>query len=91
MFKLRLDARQCLCCGICMDVCLPGAIALRPYRTRGLSGGFSYLLLNSENNPEAPPEAMMTFPYMAYGQACDGCRRCVTECPTGALVLSPFH
>jgi Pyruvate/2-oxoacid:ferredoxin oxidoreductase delta subunit len=88
MFKLRLEARQCLCCGICMDVCTPRAIAMRSYKKFGLEGPtLSYLVLNSGGNAELPPSVMSTFPYMAEADRCDGYMLCVSECPTSALDL----
>lgn len=88
MFRLRLDARQCLCCAICMDVCAPQAIGMRPFKKEALEGPFlCYLALNSDRNIETPPGALATFPFMANTPSCDGCRLCVNECPTNALEL----
>jgi ferredoxin len=62
MFKLRLEARQCLCCGICMDVCLPRAIDMHSYRTRGVEGELlTYVMLDSRTNTEIPPTVMRHF------------------------------
>lgn len=38
MYHLKLAARQCISCGICMDVCAPRAIALRPHAARRVEG-----------------------------------------------------
>lgn len=88
MFRLRLQAKKCLSCGICQDVCRPLAIGMRTDTGRSVEGSFlSYLLLDSRANRERPPSPMATFPYLAEPDACDGCRECVVQCPVGALEL----
>ncbi|MGB9774102.1 MAG: ATP-binding protein [Bacteroidota bacterium] len=88
MFKLRLNAKHCISCGICMDVCSRRAIAMRINKSNNVEGEFlSYLLLHSDGEKELPPVEMMTFPYLAYPHLCDGCMRCVNECPVSALEL----
>jgi len=37
--------------------------------------------------PQRWLEPMMTYPYMAAAERCDGCGECVEQCPTGALGL----
>jgi ferredoxin len=88
MFSLKLNGRHCISCGICMDVCRPRAIAMRTNRSRGVEGEtLTYLDLRSASNVEPAPEPMMTFPYLAYPDLCDGCALCVNECPVVALEL----
>ncbi len=92
MYSLRLNGRACICCGICMDVCGPRAIALRTKFARTIEGSrATYLLLQSLQNRELPPTPMGTFPYLRDAALCDGCCRCVTECPTMALELRRDH
>jgi len=75
-----------------MDVCVPRAIDMRPYKKRALEGTvLSYLALNTDSNPEASPAVMATFPFMAKADFCDGCLLCVNECPTRALELRADH
>ena len=88
MFNLRLNAKACMSCGICMDVCAPRAIAMRTKSVRSVEGNhLTYLGLRSQANPEAATAALETFPYMRAAALCDGCRRCVAECPAAALEL----
>ena len=88
MFSLKLNGKSCISCGICMDVCRPGAIAMRTNQPKGVEGKtLSYLSLRSPGNAEQMAEPMMTFPYLAYPDLCDGCALCVNECPTVALEL----
>jgi ferredoxin len=74
VFKFRLAARECICCGICVDCCKPGALQARTVRGGGVEGN---LLIELE-----------TFPYFARPSACDGCMQCVRECPPGALAIT---
>lgn len=88
MFKLKLNAKNCISCGICMDVCTPGAIAMRTDFSRCAEGkNLTNLYLNSKDNVEKLPERMMTFPYLSHPQTCDECADCVNECPVAALEL----
>lgn len=88
MYQLRLNAKLCISCGICMDVCSPHVIRMR---TNGLSGvegdSLSYVILQLDGNHELPPQDMMTFPFLAFPDLCDGCGDCATECPVTALDL----
>ena len=88
MYELRLDAKQCISCGICMDVCKPGAMEMRHWHSRTVEGPYlSYLVLRMKRNREEPPVAMMSFPYLARPEQCDGCMDCVRECPVSSLAL----
>lgn len=88
MFRLRLNARLCISCGVCMDVCQPRAIDMRSNHIVGIEGAvLSFLQLHSDGAPEKSPERMMTFPFLAFPERCDGCLLCVKECPVDALEL----
>ena len=88
MFSLRLTAKNCICCGICEDVCAPHAIALRTTHTKTVEGkSLTYHLLVSVTNAERGREVAGTFPYLRDAALCDGCARCVVECLAEALEL----
>ncbi len=88
MFRLKLNAKNCTSCGICMDVCIPYTIAMGTNFSKSVEGkNLTTLYLNTKNNAEKLPEQMMTFPYLAYPQRCNGCANCVNECPVTALEL----
>lgn len=88
MLKLRLQAKTCLSCGVCQDVCAPLAVRMRAASGRSVEGAvLSYLLLETPWNRERRPEPMETFPYLAQPHDCTGCRECVVQCPVGALEL----
>ena len=74
MFELTLANRQCASCGICEDVCAPGAIAMEPWRGLGVEG-------------TRGTGTMGTFPYLANAEKCDGCGECVTQCPAEAMAI----
>ena len=89
MNRLRLNGKQCLACGICMDVCQRQAIAMRLARSRPVEGdALTFLLLQTAHNAEMPPQPKGTFPYLAQPELCDGCGDCIAQCPTGALLLA---
>lgn len=77
--KIKLIVKDCISCGICMDVCLPGAINMRIHKGDTIEGFYnkSYLICR-----------MMTFPYMANPDSCNMCMLCVEECPTTAMEIS---
>ncbi|MBI3189732.1 MAG: 4Fe-4S dicluster domain-containing protein [Ignavibacteriales bacterium] len=88
MYKLKLNAKLCFSCGICMDVCLPRAIGMRTNKSSGVEGELlTYLHLHSNGEKELLPEKMMTFPYLENSRLCDGCNVCVDECPVSALEI----
>jgi ferredoxin len=88
MYKLKLSAKDCISCGICMDVCLPKAIAMRIHKGKTIEGVYlSCLELNGAKKKESVFEQMMTFPFMANVDNCDGCMDCVKECPTNAIEI----
>jgi len=75
MWRLELNARQYLCCGICIDVCPRAALRARTTTKRGLDG---------HRNPQH------IFPFLATPD-CNGCQRCVRECPAVALRVSDSY
>ena len=83
MYELALNARQCLCCGICADVCTPRALGLRPWRGRTVERR----LLAAPALAAAPAVVAESFPFMAAGARCDGGLDCVNECPVSVLQL----
>lgn len=88
MFSIRLLAKDCISCGICMDVCVPKAIAMRTTWSRSPEGkAFTYRFLDSRDLEELIPVQMMTFPYLAHPELCDGCETCVDQCPVDSLKL----
>lgn len=87
MFQINVSGRDCICCGICMDVCSPRAIAMKTHKARTVEGAPSYPALGGPANPERAPEPMMTVPYLAAPERCDGCGQCQAQCPTDALTL----
>jgi ferredoxin len=88
MFRLRLVAKHCISCAICMDVCSPAAIDMRPWRSRTPEGcRHTYLGLQSSKNRERAVSEMASFPYLAQPQRCNGCGQCVQQCPASALLL----
>ncbi|MGK9368380.1 ATP-binding protein [Melioribacter sp. Ez-97] len=88
MYRLKLNAKDCVSCGICMDVCLTNAIDMRIHRGKTIEGNYlSYLEFNDKTNKELLPEKMMTFPFMKNSELCNGCMVCVEECPTSAIAI----
>jgi NAD-dependent dihydropyrimidine dehydrogenase PreA subunit len=84
-----LEGKECLACGICMDVCHTYAIAMRLDKSKPVEGdALTFVLLQTLHNLERPPQLKVTFPYLAQPEFCDGCGDCVKECPTNALVLA---
>ena len=81
IWRLQLNARQCVSCGICMDVCGPRAIAMRMWNGRTIDGAIHDARLGTS------VRRAMTFPYLAAPRLCDGCLECIRECPTAALAL----
>lgn len=98
MFSLKLNAKLCISCGICMDVCLQRAIDMRIDKSRNIEGELlSFLALHPDGDNKLPPAGMMTFPWLANPLLCNGCLLCEKECPVSALSLQqvadnvPFH
>jgi ferredoxin len=89
MFRLRLKARDCISCGICVDVCQPRAISMRTKSLRSVEGPqLSFLALGPFGRGGRRVGQLMTFPYLSRPELCDGCGLCVRECPCAALELS---
>lgn len=74
MWRLRLDARQCLSCGKCADACAPAALAMRTPAAEA-----------ARNTVAAAPRRVRTFPHLVAPERCDGCMRCTRRCPTGSV------
>ncbi len=92
MYKLKLKAKECISCGICMDVCSPNAIDMRINTGRTIEGDkLVYITLNGKSNHELLPAKMMTFPFMSKEESCNGCMDCVKECPTSAIEIERQH
>jgi ferredoxin len=88
MFSLKLLAKGCISCGICMDVCDTKAIVMRTTWPKSPEGKvLTYRLLHPQDQEELSPVPMMTFPYLAHPELCDGCGMCVDQCPVNSLVL----
>lgn len=85
MFKLRLNAKECISCGICMDVCQPRAISMQVKATRSIEG--PHLTFEQLRRGEPRVLQLMTFPFLSSPELCNGCGRCVRECPVIALDL----
>jgi NAD-dependent dihydropyrimidine dehydrogenase PreA subunit len=90
MYNLPVHGKECVGCGICVDVCGPQAIAMRTKSARKIEGSrLTYLRLQSPGNRELATAEMGTFPYLRVPALCNGCARCVAECPVMALELHP--
>lgn len=86
MFTLKLEAKSCISCGICRDVCTPGALDMRIWKGGTIEGStLTYARLHSQNSPDIGPEQTTSFPYLAHPESCDGCSDCARECPVEAL------
>lgn len=71
-----------------MDVCSPKVIEMRIHKGKTIEGErLAYYQLNTKTNTEIFPEQMMTFPFMANSESCNGCMECVKECPTYAIEI----
>lgn len=73
--RLNVDFSRCVACGICEDVCGPRALRLVP-----MPGPRGW-------DPRPGVQAAGALPRLADPDRCDGDRRCVEECPAGALEL----
>jgi ferredoxin len=80
MFRLKLDADRCVCCGICMDLCAPQAITMKPWQSVTVEG-------EVRTCQTSVTTAKSSFPRMSRPELCDGCARCVEQCPVCALEL----
>ena len=89
MYKLKLLVKDCISCGICMDVCIPGAIGMRINNGKTIEG--DYKNNDSPNNyseNKFSHASMMTFPYMANPELCNNCMICSKECPTSVIEIT---
>jgi NAD-dependent dihydropyrimidine dehydrogenase PreA subunit len=88
MFSLKFLAKNCIACGICMDVCDAKAIAMHTTWPRSPEGKvLTYCLLRSREQDQPSTAQMMTFPYLARPVVCNGCEKCVNQCPVNSIVL----
>jgi ferredoxin len=86
MRALKVDFQQCLSCGICMHVCVPGAIGMTKVLLR-IRGGFASLLHNDKRTGDVESIEQMVFPRLNRPEMCDACLECVKQCPPGILEL----
>ena len=91
MYSLKLNAKECISCGICSDVCILKLIDMRVHKGKTIEGErLLYLELDRYLTLEKLPEKMMTFPFMANAERCDACMICVNECPTSAVRIENY-
>ena len=91
MYRLKLNAKQCISCGICMDLCPSRAIGMRSRDTAGIEGSRGLELVLADRWAEAvTPVRKETFPYLRTPDLCDGCALCARECPALALDVLPL-
>ena len=67
-----------------MDVCGPGALKMRVWRTKTVDGLAKTRPAGSDGEVG---KGMLTFPYMARPELCDGCLECVRQCPVEVLTI----
>lgn len=88
-YRLVLNGRLCISCGICMDLCPTRAIAMRfdgPART--IEGAIhSHGVRLRSGSREVPANDQMTYPYLGNPSLCNACRVCIQQCPVSALTL----
>lgn len=74
-YRITIETRNCLNCGVCMDVCPVQALDMtRPERGGVETGGVG-----------SPLAWMMEFP--AQVGECIGCSSCIRECPVSVMTL----
>lgn len=75
-YRITIDRRNCINCGVCMDVCPVQALDMtRPDRAGVEAGG----------GPGRPFAWMMEYP-VQVGE-CIGCNICIGECPVQVMTL----
>ncbi len=72
-YRIDIDYRNCLTCGICMDVCPVQALDMRRPKRAGVEG-------------EPPNPWLMETP-IQVGE-CVGCGICIRECPVSVMALA---
>ena len=75
-YRIDIDQRGCITCGVCMDVCPVEALDM----TRPLAPG-----IETGPGPGAPHNWMMERP-LQVGE-CIGCGICIRECPPNVMTL----
>ena len=73
-FAVTVDRRECLNCGVCMDVCPVHSLDMTRPTGRSIEDW-------------GPPKSwMMEYPIQVA--RCTGCQVCVMECPTQAIAVT---
>jgi NADPH-dependent glutamate synthase beta subunit-like oxidoreductase/Pyruvate/2-oxoacid:ferredoxin oxidoreductase delta subunit len=75
-YRIDIDSRNCINCGICMDVCPVEALDMSRPRSPGVEAGPG----------QGPIPWLMEHP-IQVGE-CVGCSICVTECPVSVMTLA---
>jgi ferredoxin len=75
-YRIDIDDRGCITCGICMDVCPVEALDMSRPTAPGVETG---------PGPGRPLPWMMERP-LQVGE-CIGCSICITECPPNVMTL----
>lgn len=88
-YRLALNGRLCISCGICMDLCPTRAIAMRLHgAAHTIEGALrTHRALLQSGSREAPANDLMTYPYLHSPSLCNGCSVCIRQCPVSALTL----
>ena len=76
-YRIDIDHRGCITCGICMDVCPVEALDMTRPAAPGIETG---------QGPGGPLPWTMEHP-IQVGE-CIGCSICVAECPTSVMTLA---
>ncbi|MDE3094513.1 MAG: 4Fe-4S dicluster domain-containing protein [Chloroflexota bacterium] len=80
-FAVTVDQRDCITCGICMDVCPIRTLDM----TRARAAGPEATFLRGTRTATVARDWMMAVPVQVAH--CNGCTICVRECPTQAISI----